>query len=328
MVGIPGLDIDSSTLELIRKYGISNFILFKRNVQDPEQLRKLCHDLINACLDAGLPHPMISIDQEGGTVTRLPPPFSQFVDARILGNSQDPSLALREYATTCARELLEVGINMNLAPVLDVCPAGQGFIMERRCLGEDPHRVAELGSVIIREMQDNGVAACGKHFPGLGAATLDPHHELPIVREPLDIIQSVDLLPFAAAIKTGVAAIMTSHTIYLELDAHNPATMSSKILTDLLRSELGFGGIVITDDLEMGAIENKGPLSEAALKAFMAGADFLLICHDHQKVIRTFHLLENVHKHGDITTGRIEYSLNRLTAVRQDYTSLPMGKTA
>ncbi|OGR04405.1 MAG: glycoside hydrolase family 3 [Deltaproteobacteria bacterium RIFOXYD12_FULL_53_23] len=319
MVGLPGTELDDSTRNLIKEYGINNFILFKRNAENPAQIRSLCLGLVSACRAAGLPAPLISIDQEGGTVARLKAPFfSEFPDTRALAESDQAEELLTDYARTCARELLAVGINMNLAPVLDVSPTEQGLFMERRSLGGAPEQVARLGTLIITLMQENGLAACAKHFPGLGAATLDPHKVLPVVDRSLADLRACDLLPFAAAIRAGVAGIMTSHTVYPQLDPDQPATLSPLILEGLLRNELGYNGMIITDDLEMGAIENEGTVADAALAAFKAGADMLLICHEHHKIIAAHALLQ---KAADevLSTERVRQSLTRIAEVRRRF---------
>ncbi|MEW6594398.1 MAG: beta-N-acetylhexosaminidase [Thermodesulfobacteriota bacterium] len=319
MVGLAGCEVDDSTRELIGRCGINHFILFKRNVQTPEQLGGLCRGLARACDAAGLGAPLISIDQEGGTVTRLPPPFTQFPDARVLAEGTEPEAALRGYAETCARELREVGINMNLAPVLDLCPAGEGCFMERRVLGSDPATVARLGCLVIETMQQSGVAACAKHFPGLGAAVLDPHQVLPTVTRSAAELRRLDLPPFAAACKSGVAAVMTSHTIYSGLDPATPATLSPRILQGVLRTELGYDGLVITDDLEMGAIENARSVAAASLAAFVAGADMLLICHDHRKVRTAYDALLAALHDGLVAGDRVCRSLSRIAAVQRRF---------
>lgn len=319
MVGIPGAYLDESTLRLIGELGINNFIIFKRNVDNPEQLKDLCAEVKEACQRAGLPQPLIAIDQEGGTVARLPAPFTQFADARQLAGAADPVAALADYAATCAGELAQAGINMNLAPVLDVCPAGQGFFMEKRSLGADPQLVGKLGSQVIRSLQAGRVAACGKHFPGLGAAKLDPHLHLPVVARALAEMREIDLVPFQQAIAADVAAIMTSHTIYEHLDATTPATLSRHILTDLLRSELGFDGLVITDDLEMGAIEKERTVAAAGVQAFAAGADMILICHGHEKVRQAYDSLMAAISAGKFTLPRCGKSLARVEAVRRRF---------
>ena len=319
MVGLPGITLDNSTRSLIREHRINHFVLFKRNVQDRAQLGALTAALRQACLDQGLAPPLIAIDQEGGSVTRLPLPFSQFPDARKLAESAYPEDSLVQYARTCARELLEVGINMNLAPVLDVCPAGQGLFMEHRSLGGDPQKVARLGALVIAALQKEGVAACGKHFPGLGVAIVDPHQHLPIVDRSLARILTEDLIPFKAAIKAGVTSIMTSHTIYPQLDPETPATLSAKVLTELLRKVLGYEGVIVTDDLEMGAIENQGLIEEAAGSAFAAGADLLLICHDHDKAVRSLTALAAACANGTVSQKRLAASAGRLQLVQERF---------
>lgn len=322
MVGLPGPDLDNSTLALIREYRIHNFILFTRNVSSREQLGSLCRDLRAACAKQGLDSPLIAIDQEGGSVTRLLPPFTQFPDAREMAESENPEGELSRYAAVCARELIGVGINMNLAPVLDVCPADEDLFMERRSLGGDPDRVAYLGALIIGEMQGLGLAACAKHFPGLGAAVIDPHKDLPVVARPLAELLRQDLQPFRAAVRAEVAAIMTSHTIYEALDSET-ATLSERILSGLLRRDLEYGGLIITDDLEMGAIESRGSIEQAALKAFAAGADLLLICHDHDKVIRAVQTVGEAVREGRIPQERLRSCRARLHAVSQRF-SIPL----
>ena len=319
MVGLPGLTLDASTLRLIQKYRVNNFIYFKRNVQSPEQLKRLSKDLRLACRENGLPPPLIAIDQEGGSVARLPPPFRQFPDARVLADSAEPEKALINYAQVCSCELKSIGVNYNLAPVLDVCAGGKDFFMERRALGGDAKNVGRLGSLVIKEMQANGIAACAKHFPGLGAAVVDPHFQLPFVSKPEEGIRAEDLPPFQQAIDIGVASIMTSHTIYQHLDAEKPATLSKKILTGLLRAEMGYEGVVITDDLEMGAIEKEGDLGHAALQAFQAGADLLLICHSHEKVIAAIKKTADAIAQDPELARRMQESLQRVHVMREKF---------
>ncbi len=319
MVGLPGVTLDDSSRRLIEEFRINNFIYFKRNVESPGQLKKLSDDLYKACARNNLGPPLIAIDQEGGSVTRLAPPFTQFPDARVLAQGENPENALSEYARVCSRELTDIGVNYNLAPVLDVCKAGAGYFMEKRSLGDDPELVGRLGTHVIREMQTLGIAACAKHFPGLGAAVVDPHLELPYVVKAEPDIRAQDILPFQQSIAAGVASIMTSHTIYQHLDPENPATLSKKILTGILRNDLGYDGVVITDDLEMGAIEKEGDLGQAALQAFTAGADLLLICFSHEKVIDALgKTARAIAGNPDLQT-RMQESVRRVTAMRDTF---------
>jgi len=310
MVGLPGLKLDDSTLALIRDEGVHNFILFRRNVRDRQQLTDLCASLRQACLGFGLPRPLIAIDQEGGQVARLPPPFTLLPAPRLLADGADAHRQLRHYATLCASELAEVGVNFNLAPVLDVCPAGEGLFMERRCLGDEPQRVGELGGIVIKALQDGRVAACAKHFPGLGAALLDPHLELPVVDRPAARLFDEDLVPFLAAFAQRVAAVMTSHALYADLDPDLPGTLSAKVVGELIRRRCGYDGLVVTDDMEMGAIEKFMEFTAAVRTAFWAGADLVLICHDHDKIRRALAALR-LDLAGEAAVARVADSLRR-----------------
>ena len=322
MVGLPGPEIDKSTLDLIKNYRINNFIIFKRNVINPAQLLKLTAKLAEICHEEGLASPLFAIDQEGGTVARLAPPFTQFDDARKYGESPDAEEKLVGYAEICGRELRQVGINLNFAPVLDICPDQQDFFMERRSLGHDPRQVAKLGALVIKVMQRQGVAACAKHFPGLGGARLDPHLLLPVVkRSKVELAE--DIIPFQSAVGAGVGTIMTSHTVYPHLDPDIPATLSYHILTEILRREIGFMGVVVTDDLEMGAIENELSIADAALRAFQAGADLLLICHDHEKIRRAWDKLEKACEQSVVSPERLKLSLARIAELGRKYDCYP-----
>ena len=311
MAGLPGLGLDIGTKTLIRQYGVNHFILFTRNVEDASQVRGLCCDLVEYCKRQGLEEPLIAIDQEGGTVSRLKAPFQQFVDARVYGTDVHPEDAIRRYSADNGAMLKQLGINVNFAPVLDVCPEGQGCFMERRCLHDDAMQVARLGALIVEGFQQQGIAACGKHFPGLGEAVIDPHLHLPRMADDLVKIRNWDLAPFKRAIQAGVALMMTSHVQYDGIDTSHLATMSPFILKKLLRVELGFSGVVVTDDLEMGAVKNHYGVAEAAVLSFMAGADLLLICENQEDVQEGVTLLYH-----HCQQGEVEWSLVQQAKVR------------
>ena len=195
----------------------------------------------------------------------------------MLGRSDDVTLAAR-FAKAMAAEMAAVGITLDYAPVLDIHTNPKNPVIGDRALGERPETVARLGRVIIDELQRAGVAACGKHFPGHGDTAADSHEELPIVEHPPDRLRAVEFVPFRAAIEAGVAFIMTAHVRVTSIDDERPATLSRKIVYDLLRDELGFQGVIISDDLEMKAISNTYTPGEAAVTAIGAGCDALLMC--------------------------------------------------
>jgi beta-N-acetylhexosaminidase len=316
MVGIPGPQFSSEAAFLLKKIRAGGIILFKRNYQDPDQLADLCRRLQALALELHSLPLFISIDQEGGRVLRLGPPFTQIPAPAEMAGAEDPEGAVRHYAQLTARELRLAGINMNLAPVLDVNLRGAEGLMASRCLGADPERVARLGSLYIRELQEGGVMAVAKHFPGIGDIALDPHHDLPLQDKDLEGLEATELIPFAKAVSLPVSAVMLTHTLYPALDPQWPASLSPTIITGLLREKLGYQGMVITDDLEMGAIGKHFEIEEAVLTAFQGGADILLICHNPEKIERAYSCLLKALKRGTIPAGLLQNSLHRILALK------------
>jgi beta-N-acetylhexosaminidase len=291
MVGMPGPQMDDSTEKLIRDYHVGGVILFSRNIRDPLQLSELCKNLQDqSSQDQGTPL-FLAIDQEGGRVARLKDPFTCFPGNETMAKDRFPQRRAREFGKVTAREMKLVGLNMNLAPVLDVRQGPPESHLIGRTFGEDPQTAARLGTIIIKTLQKNNIMACAKHFPGLGRADLDPHFQLPKIDLTSQELETINLPSFKAAIQADVAAIMTSHAIYPLLDPDRPATVSFAILTELLRKRLSFNGLIITDDLEMGAIAKHWGVAQGALAALKAGADILLICQEAQNVMESFHLI-------------------------------------
>jgi len=319
MIGFPGADLDVETQELIYRYGIGNFILFRRNVAEPVQVARLCQDLKNACRDRGLPLPLISIDQEGGPVARLKPPFTQFSGAAGIARAADPAAEARRFADITARELNLIGCNMNFAPVMDLDVPGTDRVMEGRVFGSDPELVGHMGGIIIEGLQKEGILATAKHFPGIGGVKLDPHQDLPVMDTPLSELEKRELVPFQKAIAARVAAIMTAHVIYPGVDPDLPATLSRNFLADILRHKMGFDGLVISDDLEMGAIERHFSLEESATLSLMAGVDIILICHEKEKIIRALEAVRAFVEKDREGRMRLEESLRRVMAAKERY---------
>jgi len=319
MSGMPGTKLDSITEELIANYCLNGIILFKRNIENPIQLATLCNDLQEASIKYhGIPL-FIALDQEGGRVARLQKPFTVFPgNTAICKNARSEEKA-REFATITAKEMSLVGLNMNMAPVLDVIHGEPEKHLQGRSFGVDPVIVASLGSIIIKGLQSNNVMAVAKHFPGLGKTSQDPHHQLPIIDIPEGEIQSINLPPFKEAIQMDVSAIMTSHAIYPNLDPERPASLSKIILTDLLRNTLDYKGLIITDDLEMGAIVNKWGVTGGALASFDAGADILLICEDQNVVVKTIHALKNRFLIGKIHINQLQQSIKRIKIAKSRF---------
>src|SRR5436853_621629 len=247
-----GADIPVEMRSLAREFDLGGVTLFGRlgNIESPEQVAGLAFDIRSLAPD--MP-PWVGIDQEGGRVARLRAPFTEWPPMAVLGRSDNPTLAAR-FAKALAAELLAVGVSLDYAPVLDIHTNPKNPVIGDRALGERPEIVAKLGRVIIEELQRAGIAACGKHFPGHGDTASDSHFDLPIVEHPPDRLRAVELVPFKAAIEANVAFMMTAHVLVTSIDDERPATLSKRIVNDILRRELGFGGVVLSDDLQMKAI--------------------------------------------------------------------------
>jgi len=274
IVGFTGHALPESVRRLAREFDVGGVIFFARNVESPEQVAELSRE--SQALAQELPL-WVSVDQEGGRVARLKRPFTEWPPMRTLGRAGDEELA-RRFARALAAELKAVGISMDYTPVLDVHTNPSNPVIGDRALADRAEDVARLGTAIIRTLQAEGIAACGKHFPGHGDTSTDSHHELPLIEHPPDRLDAVELVPFEAAIAAGVAAIMTAHILIPALDEERPATLSPAVVTDLLKRRLGYGGLVLSDDLEMKAISGRYGHSDATVQAIAAGCDAVLMC--------------------------------------------------
>lgn len=274
IASLPGATVTPELRSLAREFQLGGVILFSRNIEGPEQVMELAQDVQPLTRDVPL---WVSVDQEGGRVARLKEPFTRWPPMAALGRSGDPQLAAR-FARALAAELRAVGITLDYAPVLDIHTNPRNPVIGDRALAEDAAAVAKLGTAIIRGLQDNGVAACGKHFPGHGDTSVDSHLDLPLVEHPPDRLRHVESIPFKAAVAADVAFIMTAHVLVPSIDAERPATLSPRIVRGLLREELKFEGAILSDDLEMKAISKQFAAADAAVQAIAAGCDGLLIC--------------------------------------------------
>jgi len=274
MAGFSGTELNTELRHLIREHKVGGLILFSRNIQNPPQVRHLCRSIQAYARSCGQPPLFIAVDQEGGRVARLKAPFTEFPGQPHIRTAAD---AIR-FGDITGRELFDTGINMNMAPVLDVAPRDADSVMAGRVFGHDPAHAGQMGSLVIYHLQKNGVLAVGKHFPGIGRTTLDSHRDLPTLDCPLDGLEAWDLLPFKKAIEAQAAGMMLSHIRYTAIDPQWPASLSPRV-TALLRDKLGYKGLVLTDDLDMGAIANYYDTRTAVRQLLRAGVDMALICH-------------------------------------------------
>lgn len=315
MVGFLGTTLTPELAAFIKDYKPGGVILFSRNLESIEQIVDLTNDLQRCSTKSPL---LISIDQEGGRVSRLPKGFTIFPPCELIGRCNSGELAYAA-AATIAKELRAVGINMNMAPVLDVNSNPDNPVIGDRAFGSSADVVGNLALVTAAGLQDNRVVACGKHFPGHGDTNADSHKELPVVEASRERLEAVEFPPFRRAAAAGLASMMTAHVLYRALDERLPATLSPDIITRLLREEMGYDGVVLTDDLEMHAIvDHYGP-GDAAVRALLAGCDILLICKDRDREIAAFEAIEQAVASGTIDTARLDRSVTRIQRIKQRY---------
>ena len=279
VVGFGGYTVSAELRAMAREWDLGGIILFDRNIEAPEQVAELAFEIQELAHDVPL---WVSIDQEGGRVARLRAPFTEWPPMAHLGRRGDVQLAER-FAAALAEELSAVGVTLDFAPVLDLhneAVDSLTHVIGDRALSADPDEVGRLGAVIIETLQRNGIAACAKHFPGHGETRVDSHAELPVVDHPPERLRAHEMAPFRAAIAAEVATVMTAHVLYPALDDEQPATLSRAIIDDILRRALGHQGLIVTDDLEMGAITGSHTVESAAVRALCAGCDTLLMCGD------------------------------------------------
>ena len=304
MVGFPRPEPDAELRALVDA-GVLGAILFARNVGTPEETSRHIATLKRW---AGRPFP-VSVDQEGGRVARFRGgPFTRLPPMRAVGARGEVEVA-RAVGRLLAFELRALGIDWDFAPVLDVDTEPTNPVIGDRAFGGEPALVAAMGVALAEGLEAGGVASCGKHFPGHGDTTQDSHHVLPLLRHGLERLQAVELVPFAAYARAGLASVMTAHVRFPALGADLPATLSRPAMTDLLRTRLGFRGVAVSDDLEMKAISDP---AQAAVEAVRAGVDVLLVCH-HPGVQRSIlDALEAAARSGAISPGRLEEAHRRI----------------
>lgn len=308
MIGFHGKAVDDHLRGMLVDRHVGGVIVFFRNIEDGPSLARLTSEI-----QAKAKYPLLlSADQEGGSVLRVRRGASLLPSA--MGAGRLGADAARAVGRIGGREMRAMGINLNLAPVLEINhPSNPGIGI--RAFGEDPQTVARCGAAYVQGLQEAGVLACAKHFPGKGLARQDAHLSLPVIDRSLEELESWELIPFRAAFEAGCKVAMTSHCSYPRLD-DRPATISPVVLTELLRERLGFDGILITDDMEMGAILNHRDGAEASEAAFLAGADILLICADPAIQIQTYDRMLEGFRSGRLPVEKLDRAVERIARVK------------
>jgi len=315
--GFDGTEPSEGILKLIREQGVGGVIYFARNVKDISQVARLSNGLQEAAKEAGIAPLWISIDQEGGMVARITEGVALMPGQMAIAAAGRSDWAY-EAGAISGRELRALGINLNYAPDLDVNNNADNPVIGVRSFGESPELVAEYGCRLMNGLQDAGVVATAKHFPGHGDTNVDSHLDLPTVGHSRERMEQVELVPFRRAIAEGVDAVMSAHIYFPALESEKlPVTLSHKVLTGLLREELGFNGVIMTDCMEMHAISKHYGTVEASVMAVEAGADIVLISHTHEWQAGAIDAILKAVESGRLTEERIDQSVARLLALKQ-----------
>jgi beta-N-acetylhexosaminidase len=317
IVGFEGDSLPGDLRALLAD-GLAGVVIFPRNFSNAQGLRALTDKIRRASPRT----PLIAIDQEGGQRFSLPEPFTPWPSATELGALDDPA-AVEALARAMARELLAAGCNVNFAPTLDLHLQTRSPVTAERSFGSDPEKVARLGEAFCRGLAAEGVLACAKHFPGHGDTTIDPHLALPVFEGAFERVVNTELVPFARAVAAGVPIIMTAHILLPRIDPQLPASLSRRILQDLLRKRLGFPGVILADDLGMGALRGRHATGESAIATFQAGSEIALLCHDWTIVRPTIEALTQAIESGAFDAIEWKQSHARIEDLRARAARVP-----
>lgn len=317
ILGFDGTEPGPDITEMIKSRFIGGIILFKPNINDPVQLLTLNNSL--KLLNSGNKAPLlISVDEEGGRVSRMPDQLKDMPSSLSIGKTGKRGYAY-DAGAMLAEEIKAFGFNTDFAPVLDIWSNPENTVIGDRAYGKTPEAVSAMGISAMKGIGENGVIPVVKHFPGHGDTVVDSHIGLPVVTYDMNRLESFELVPFKAALENGADAVMVAHIVVNALDRKYPASISKAVITGLLRESMGFDGVVITDDMTMGAIVKNYNVGNAAVKSVLAGSDIVLVCHgtDNQRLAMDS-VLAAV-KDGTIPVSRIDESVKRILRLKYKY---------
>lgn len=317
MIGFEESEMTPGLAKFLRQHQFGGVILFTRNFKSLDQLQKLIHDVVNELDDEKL---LIGVDQEGGLVQRFKDPFTvlpKMSDLAFIYKETNDLEYVTNVISVMGSELRDIGVNVNFTPVLDIDPTGESDVLSSRTLGLDVDQVSKLGCHIIDVLQNKfGIHACAKHFPGHGGSVADSHKTLPKVEKTIEELQDFDLVPFKHAVEANVSFVMTGHLLFPKIDPDQPATMSPYFLNDILRQQFGYQNIIVSDDLEMEAINTFYKLDSAAIGSLNASVDMLLICKERDRQEAVYKYVESGLKSKLIDRVEYEASLERIEKIK------------
>lgn len=317
IVGFDGYELNEDIEKLIKENCVGGIILFGNNIENSRQLMNLTNALKTNNLNNKIPL-FISVDEEGGRVSRMPGEFKKLPSNKIIGEINNSNLSYN-IGKIISKQLTSLGFNMNFAPVLDINSNPQNSVIGDRSFGDTPDIVTKLGIKTMAGLKDGNIIPVVKHFPGHGDTSVDSHVGLPLVNHNMKRLNEFELVPFKEAIKNDADVIMISHILLPKIDSIYPATMSKTIITDVLRNDLNFNGVVITDDMTMGAITKNYDIPNAAVKSINAGTDIILVCHDYDNEMAVITALKEAVKNKVITEDRLNESVYRILKLKEKY---------
>jgi beta-N-acetylhexosaminidase len=320
IVGFKGQKADSQITSMIRNYHVGGVILFSNNIADPDQLLSLMNSLkeLNSKASGVKPPLFLSVDEEGGRISRMPAQLLKLPSNQAVGNLNDSSLSY-EIGGILAEELKAFGFNMDFAPVLDIFSNPANTVIGDRAFGTEPELVSRLGVQTLKGIRAGGVIPVVKHFPGHGDTLVDSHEGLPVVDYGMKRLKDFELKPFQAAIDNKADAVMVAHILMKQLDTKDPASLSKAVITDLLEKQMGFDGLVVTDDMTMGAIVGRYKIGEAVVRSIRAGSDILLVCHGYDNQVNAINAVLEAAKSGEISEDRLEESVGKILRLKEKY---------
>lgn len=314
--GVDGTSADPQTERMIREQHVGGVIFFKNNLADPASVISFVNQLKE--WNSGNAAPiLLSVDQEGGRVSRFPG-WEPIPPALTIGDTGNPELAT-ELGVVLGEGVQQMGMNMNFAPVLDINSNPGNPVIGDRSFGADVDQVTGMGIEVMKQIAETGVIPVVKHFPGHGDTDTDSHLDLPVIHKTENELDELELKPFEEAIREGADVVMVAHILFPALDAELPSSLSKEIITGQLRGKLGFEGVVITDDMTMGAIANQYGMGEAAVLSIEAGTDLLLVAHQYENIDNVINTVKQSVQDGTLTEERIEESVRRILELKAKY---------
>lgn len=315
IVGFEGEEINDEIVDLVKNQKVGGLIYFSRNIIDSKQIINLNNEI--KAMEKDIPL-FISVDEEGGLVSRVPEEFVKLPSSGYIGQFNDENLSYN-VGKIIAKELNSLGFNMDFAPVLDINSNPNNTVIGERAFGNSAEIVSRLGVNNMEGIRDGKIIPVSKHFPGHGDTDVDSHYGLPIVKKTLEELENLEFIPFKNAIDNGADVVMISSIILENIDNEYPATMSKKIIKDILRDSLGFDGVIATDDMTMGAIVDNYNLTDAIIMSINAGSDLILVCHGYDDIINSIVAVKDAVNSNIISEERIEQSVYRILKLKDKY---------